>query len=122
MKDIIVEVPNGLCCQFMYKGLQVSFTTCSPAEVVIFPSKESIERLAVFQTVAEAIDWINGRESSLIEAASKLYEMRNVILTGIGAARHRCVRNADGEWTTVWVCDPYTQAFKDLGKALGGLK
>lgn len=115
MKDRIMEVSGGMCCQFEYRGLQVSFTTQPPTEVCIFPNEKSIQKLAVFQTVAEAIDWINGHESNLVEAASKLYEMRNGILTGIGAARHRCVRNADGEWTTVWVCDPHTQAFKDLG-------
>ena len=52
----------------------------------------------------------------LIKAASKLYEFRNLVLSISGAAGHRCTD------TDEWVCDPWTQAFKDLKVALDKIK
>ena len=45
----------------------------------------------------------------LLEAAEKLYEFRNLILTRAGVAGYR--QTETGEW----VCDPASQAFNDLG-------
>jgi hypothetical protein len=49
---------------------------------------------------------------AMYEALKKLHEYRNIILARSGAAGHR--QTATGEW----VCDPWTQAFKDAGEAL----
>lgn len=45
----------------------------------------------------------------LLAAAEKLYEFRNLILTRAGVAGYR--QTSDG----LWVCDPASQAFNDLG-------
>ena len=49
---------------------------------------------------------------AVLEAAQKLYDLRNLILSNAGAAGYRCATNGE------WVCDPWTQAFKDLGEAI----
>lgn len=45
-------------------------------------------------------------------ALRQLYELRHIMLARTGAAGHR--QTSDG----TWVCDPWTQAFKDAGEAL----
>ncbi len=45
-------------------------------------------------------------------ALRQLYELRRIILARAGAAGHR--QTSDG----TWICDPWTQAFKDAGEAL----
>ena len=62
MKDQIIHVLNIYhCCQFMYKGWQISLTTVPPPqEVAVFENVEDIRPFKTFKTVAEAIDWING--------------------------------------------------------------
>lgn len=45
----------------------------------------------------------------LLASAEKLYEFRNLLLTRAGVAGYR--QTDDG----LWVCDPATQAFNDLG-------
>lgn len=59
MEDQIINVQNAHhCCQFMYKGWQISLTTVPPQEVAVF--KKDILPFKTFKTVAEAIDWVNG--------------------------------------------------------------
>ena len=61
MEDHITPVHSGYhCCQFMYKGWQISLTTVLPQEVAIFKNVEDILPFRTFKTVAEAIDWVNG--------------------------------------------------------------
>ena len=60
MEDQIIHVHNAHhCCQFMYKGWQISLTTVPPQEVAVFKNVKDIHPFKTFRTVAEAIDWIN---------------------------------------------------------------
>lgn len=60
MEDQISNVHNAHhCCQFMYKGWQISLTTVPPQEVAVFKNVKDIRPFKIFRTVAEAIDWVN---------------------------------------------------------------
>lgn len=62
MKDRIIHVGiHSHCCQFMYKGYQVSLTTLHPQEVAVFSDPDSNSALYTTYTVEEAIDWINAQ-------------------------------------------------------------
>ena len=61
MEDHITHVHSGYhCCQFMYKGWQISLTTVPPQEVAVFKNVEDLLPFKTFKTVAQAIDWVNG--------------------------------------------------------------
>lgn len=69
MEDHISHVPSGLhskqaCCQFMYKGWQISLTTVPPQEVAVFKNVKDIRPFKTFRTVAEAIDWVKNNAQS----------------------------------------------------------
>ena len=69
MEDHISHVPSGLhskqaCCQFMYKGWQISLTTVPPQEVAVFKNVEDLLPFKTFKTVAEAIDWVKSNTLS----------------------------------------------------------
>lgn len=60
MEDQIIHVQSAHhCCQFMYKGWQISLTTVPPQEVAVFKNVEDLLPFKTFKTVAEAIDWVN---------------------------------------------------------------
>ncbi len=48
----------------------------------------------------------------IVAALRKLLEFRNLFLAQAGAAGHRLTSSGE------WVCDPWTQAFKDAAAAL----
>jgi hypothetical protein len=50
--------------------------------------------------------------AEIVAALRKLYEFRHLTLARAGAAGHRFTSSAE------WVCDPWTQAFKDAGAVL----
>ena len=65
MEDQIIHVQSAHhCCQFMYKGWQISLTTVPPQEVAVFENVEDIRPFKTFRTVAEAIDWVKNNAQS----------------------------------------------------------
>ena len=65
MEDHTDHVHSGChCCQFMYKGWQISLTTVPPQEVAVFKNVADLRPFKTFRTVAEAIDWVNNNTPS----------------------------------------------------------
>lgn len=62
--------------------------------------------------VAVHYNSLQKRHDELLAAAKTLYEWRNTHLTRAGVAGYR--QTDSGEW----VCDPASQAFKELGEAI----
>lgn len=65
----------------------------------------------------ETMQRIAESHKELITALQRLYDLRNIFLTRAGAAGHRYSPSEDK-----WVCDPWTQAFKDAGIVLWKLQ
>lgn len=62
--DLNNNLVDGVCCQFSYKGYEISYTQIvKPYEAMIFPLKENgnnnIALAGPFCTIEDAIDHIN---------------------------------------------------------------
>jgi len=83
----------------------------------VFAGQRKLQTIEQYDKETEANANLIAAAPELLEAANKCYEFHRLLLSKIGAAGHR-YSDATGEW----VCDPWTQAFKDLGKAIAKAK